>query len=104
MSVHVRRVEAGEWSQVKDLRLRALADPAAPIAFLDTVEHASGQPDRFWQERTVNAAEPSAAAQFVAVTDAGSGWAPPPCCRTASDPRPDSSSASTSRTSTGAPA
>ncbi|WP_447652958.1 GNAT family N-acetyltransferase [Microbacterium sufflavum] len=71
MSVHVRRVEAGEWPQVKALRLRALADPAAPIAFLDTVEHASGQPDRFWQERTVNAAEPSAAAQFVAVTDAG---------------------------------
>lgn len=74
MSFRVRRVEAHEWPQVKALRLRALADPAAPIAFLDTVEHANGQPDRFWEERAANAAAPSAVAQFVAVTDAGE-WA-----------------------------
>ena len=69
MSISVRRVEADDWREVKALRLRALADEAAPIAFLDTVEHASAQPDRFWQERTANAAAPAAAAQFAAIAD-----------------------------------
>ena len=71
MSIAVRRIEADEWREVKALRLLALADPAAPIAFLDTVEHASAQPDSFWQERAANAAGDASAAQLVAVTDAG---------------------------------
>lgn len=71
MTFSVRRIEAHEWPEVKALRLRALADEAAPIAFLDTVDNASAQPDRFWQDRAANASGDAAAAQFVAVTDAG---------------------------------
>ncbi|MCT1476467.1 GNAT family N-acetyltransferase [Microbacterium sp. p3-SID336] len=71
MTVAVRRIEPQDWAEVKALRLRALADPVAPIAFLDTVEHARTQPDRFWQDRAANAAGDAAAAQFVAITDEG---------------------------------
>lgn len=71
MSVVVRRIESDEWREVKALRLQALADQAAPIAFLDTVEHASSRPDVFWRDRAANAAGDAAAAQLVAMTDDG---------------------------------
>ena len=74
MSIAVRRITPEDWREVKALRLQALADPAAPMAFLDTVEHAAAQPDRFWQERAANAAGDAAAAQFVAIADDGT-WA-----------------------------
>ncbi|MDT0157200.1 GNAT family N-acetyltransferase [Microbacterium sp. ARD32] len=69
MTISVRRVEASEWREVKTLRLRALADDSAPIAFLDTVENAAAQPDGYWQERARNAAGDSAAAQIVAISE-----------------------------------
>lgn len=56
MTFTVRRVEADEWERVRDLRLRSLQDPVAALAFLDTFENASVQPDEFWQQRTANAA------------------------------------------------
>jgi nicotinamidase/pyrazinamidase len=63
----VRQVRADEWMRVKELRLRALADPDAAVAFLSTVEASSAEPDSFWQDRTENAAEGSStAAQFIA--------------------------------------
>ena len=71
MTAEVRRVREEEWRQVRDLRVQALHDPAAPIAFLDTVENASAQPDEFWQQRTSNAAVGDEAAQFVAIDDDG---------------------------------
>ncbi|MFC4139449.1 MULTISPECIES: GNAT family N-acetyltransferase [unclassified Microbacterium] len=71
MSVEVRRVAPDEWAEVKALRLRALGDAVAHLAFLDTLEHASAQPDAFWQERTRNAASGDQAAQFVAIADDG---------------------------------
>jgi GNAT superfamily N-acetyltransferase len=71
MSVEIRRIAPGEWEQVKALRLRALSDPVAHLAFLDTVEHASTQPDEFWQARTENAAIGDEAAQFVAIAEDG---------------------------------
>ncbi|MFE6733554.1 GNAT family N-acetyltransferase [Microbacterium sp. NPDC057650] len=71
MSVEIRRIAPGEWQEVKALRLRALGDAVAHLAFLDTVEHASTQPDEFWRDRTVNAAVGDAAAQFVAITADG---------------------------------
>lgn len=69
MSFAVRRIEAGEWRQVRELRLRSLQDPVAALAFLDTFENASAQPDEFWKQRTANAAEGGPNAQFVAVTE-----------------------------------
>lgn len=47
----VRPIRADEWPKAKELRLLALKDPAAPIAFLETYEQAATEPDSFWQER-----------------------------------------------------
>ncbi len=69
----IRPVRADEWRKVKELRLASLADPAAPVAFLDTLESASAQPDEFWQERARNAQGPSVR-QFVAEGPDGA-WA-----------------------------
>jgi len=66
----IRRVRADEWERVRMLRLAALADPAAPIAFLDTLEAALQLPAEFWQGRTVQVAE-GPNAQFVAEADDG---------------------------------
>ncbi|MFD6875989.1 MULTISPECIES: GNAT family N-acetyltransferase [unclassified Streptomyces] len=38
----IRPVRAGEWRQVKELRIAALKDPAAAVAFLEAVEKAEG--------------------------------------------------------------
>ena len=62
-----------EWREVRTLRLRALRDEAARIAFVDKFEDASGRPDEFWQERvalaSVEAGSDAGARQFVAVTE-----------------------------------
>ena len=71
MSFTVRRVEADEWRQVRDLRLRALQDPIAALAFLDTYENASAQPEEFWRHRTAQAADGGTNGQFVAIADGG---------------------------------
>ncbi|MFB7250731.1 GNAT family N-acetyltransferase [Microbacterium sp. NPDC056234] len=68
----VRRVRADEWREVRALRLQALTDAAAPIAFLDTLENATARPDGFWQERTTRAADTRDSAQFVAID--GQDW------------------------------
>ncbi len=62
----IRAVRSDEWLKVKELRISALQDPAAPVAFLETVEHAEAQPDEFWQGRTEGASQGLAVRQFVA--------------------------------------
>ncbi|MEV6779563.1 GNAT family N-acetyltransferase [Streptomyces syringium] len=62
----IRTVRAGEWAKVKELRLAALADPVAPIAFLDTYDHAVAQPDAYWKDRTDTAAQGKSICGFVA--------------------------------------
>ena len=66
----IRRIRADEWEQARMLRLAALADPAAPIAFLDTLENALELPEEFWAARTLGVAE-GPSAQFVAVAPSG---------------------------------
>ncbi|CAL9493587.1 Mycothiol acetyltransferase [Streptomyces sp. enrichment culture] len=57
---------------MKELRLTALRDPVAHLAFLETYEEAAARPDSFWRDRTARAAqEAGAVRQFVAVTEAG---------------------------------
>jgi GNAT superfamily N-acetyltransferase len=68
----VRRVRAEEWERVRELRLEAVRDPAASIAFLYTYEQESAHPDSFWQERTDRASDGDAAAQFIA--ESGDQW------------------------------
>ncbi|MET9515262.1 GNAT family protein [Streptomyces sp. NPDC002994] len=66
MDYVIRAVRAGEWAKVKELRLAALQDPVASIAFLETYEKAAAQPDSFWEERTDRVVEGRDARQFVA--------------------------------------
>ena len=71
-ALRVRRVRADEWELVRALRLEALDDPAASIAFLDDAADAARRPDAFWIDRAAGAAAGDAAAQFVAEDAAGS--------------------------------
>lgn len=71
--VMVRRVRADEWERVRDLRIEALHDPDAAIAFLGSAANAVRQLDEFWGRRAGDASDGDTAAQFVAV-DAGGTW------------------------------
>ncbi|MFH8990549.1 GNAT family N-acetyltransferase [Streptomyces sp. NPDC017940] len=63
----IRSVRTEDWQKVRELRLLALRDPAAPVAFLETYESAVAKPDAYWQERTEGAAVPSRGMrQFIA--------------------------------------
>ncbi|CAM5710541.1 GNAT family N-acetyltransferase [Streptomyces griseomycini] len=66
----IRPVRAEEWPAAKELRLTALRDPVAHLAFLESYEDAAGRPDSYWQERTARGAESAGDAsgvrQFVA--------------------------------------
>ena len=53
----VRPIRADEWPAAKELRLAALRDPVAHLAFLETYEAAVAPAGRFWRERAAGAAE-----------------------------------------------
>lgn len=57
---------------MKELRLAALLDPVAHLAFIETYDASLAKPDSFWQERAEGAAEGAADAhQFIAETADG---------------------------------
>ncbi|MFF7204397.1 GNAT family N-acetyltransferase [Streptomyces sp. NPDC008141] len=62
----IRPVLAEEWERAKEIRLAALQDPVAHLAFLESYEHAVGRPDSFWQDRAAHAAEGISSRQFIA--------------------------------------
>ncbi|MFD5427788.1 GNAT family N-acetyltransferase [Streptomyces sp. NPDC127084] len=62
----IRAIHADEWEKARDLRLKALQDPAAPLAFLETHAQAADRPDDFWRERASSAAEGVWVKQFIA--------------------------------------
>ncbi|MFJ6679379.1 GNAT family N-acetyltransferase [Microbacterium sp. NPDC091382] len=68
----VRRVRVHEWREVRELRIRAVSDPAASIAFLTTREQELARDDAHWQSRVADAALGQNAAQFVSI--AGERW------------------------------
>ena len=70
--VDIRRVRADEWREARALRLDALQDEAAGIAFLETHAEAAAAPDDFYRERTAGSAEGDDVVQYVAVD--GSAW------------------------------
>ncbi|MDQ0794959.1 GNAT family N-acetyltransferase [Streptomyces sp. B1I3] len=72
MDYTVRAVRSEDWQQARQLRLEALQDPAAPVAFLEAYEEAVRKPDAFWQGRTDAAAEGRSSRQFVAERPDGS--------------------------------
>lgn len=74
-AIAVRPVHDHEWREVRALRLRALQDEAAHIAFVDNFDDAFSRPDEFWQQRTIRASLEAGAdadaRQFVAVMGDG---------------------------------
>lgn len=67
--VAVRRIRENEWDAARTLRLEALRDPAAPLAFLDTYAEAALRPDDHWRTRAASGARSDGVAQFVAVAE-----------------------------------
>ncbi len=75
MDYLIRTIRADEWERAREIRLAALQDPVAHLAFLETYEVAVARPDAFWQERTEGASESGTRVrQFVAEGPDGS-WA-----------------------------
>ncbi|MBL1081719.1 GNAT family N-acetyltransferase [Streptomyces actinomycinicus] len=71
----VRAIRPDEWAAVKELRLDALRDPVADLAFLETYEDAVARPDSFWQDRAADSGAGSRTAlQFIAEAPDGT-WA-----------------------------
>ncbi|MFE7895750.1 GNAT family N-acetyltransferase [Streptomyces sp. NPDC057412] len=61
----IRSIRADEWPAVKELRLAALQDPVAHLAFLESYEDALTRSDAFWQERAAGACEGADGAQQI---------------------------------------
>ncbi|MEU2236619.1 GNAT family N-acetyltransferase [Streptomyces vietnamensis] len=76
MDYSIRTLRADEWEQAREIRLAALQDPIAHLAFLDTYEAAVERPDTFWKDRAEGASESGdgSVLQFVAEAPDGS-WA-----------------------------
>ncbi|MFB7274729.1 GNAT family N-acetyltransferase [Streptomyces sp. NPDC056244] len=70
----IRAVRPDEWAKVKELRLLALQDPAAPVAFLETYEQGLAHPDSYWRQRATGASprHGSRSSQFIAEASDGS--------------------------------
>ncbi|GFH36668.1 GNAT family N-acetyltransferase [Streptomyces pacificus] len=66
MEHSIRAIRAGEWEKAREIRLAALRDPVAHIAFLDTYEQAEGRPEEYWRDHTDAAAHGARLRQFVA--------------------------------------
>src|SRR6058998_2463225 len=74
MTYKIRSIRADEWAQVKELRLEALRDPVAHLAFLETFDQAAAQPDSFWQERAIGGAEGATGAQQIIAEGPDGEW------------------------------
>ncbi|MFC7881959.1 GNAT family N-acetyltransferase [Streptomyces sp. NPDC057376] len=70
----IRSIRADEWPAVKELRLRALRDPLAHLAYLETYDDAAGRPDSYWQERAAKAAEGASGARQIVAEGPGGAW------------------------------
>ena len=65
--MEIRPIGAGEGLQLRDLRLRSLAD--APDEFGETLAQAQARPEAFWHERAARNAAGIEAITFVADED-----------------------------------
>lgn len=70
--VEVRRVHASDGARIRALRLEALSDPAASIAFLESRADAAAKPMSFWTDRAIAGALSDQSAQFIA--EVGARW------------------------------
>ncbi|MDC0770152.1 GNAT family N-acetyltransferase [Streptomyces sp. HD] len=70
----IRSIRADEWPAAKELRLAALRDPVASLAFLETYEEALARPDSFWQGRAAGACEGADGAQQIIAEGPDGRW------------------------------
>lgn len=68
MTPAARRVRADEGARVRELRLRAVRDPNAALAFLTTYEQEIARDPAFWDARAASGASGDAGAMFVVET------------------------------------
>lgn len=67
----VRAVRADDWQRLKELRLKALADPVAAVAFLEQYEEAVAYPDSVWRRRAADGEGHGDRATLVGEADDG---------------------------------
>lgn len=70
MIYRVRRIAAGEWRELRAIRLESLRD--SPIAFGTSLAEAAAFSDTVWQQQAVREADSASSATFVATDEAGS--------------------------------
>ncbi|MFJ7768752.1 GNAT family N-acetyltransferase [Streptomyces sp. NPDC097107] len=70
----IRSIRADEWPALKELRLRALRDPLAHLAYLETYDVAAARPDSYWQDRAAGAAEGASGARQIVAEVPGGKW------------------------------
>ncbi|MEV5595937.1 GNAT family N-acetyltransferase [Streptomyces sp. NPDC052496] len=72
MGYLVRPVKADEWQRLRELRLAALADPVARIAFNESFEKVAAYPDDVWQRRAARSDEDRDPLTFIGEAPDGS--------------------------------
>ncbi|MFF7700320.1 GNAT family N-acetyltransferase [Streptomyces lydicus] len=65
MGYVIRLARADEWERLKELRLAALGDPVARVAFNETLEEAAGQTDELWRRRAARGGVGDGAITFI---------------------------------------
>ncbi|HCA88290.1 MAG TPA: GNAT family N-acetyltransferase [Streptomyces sp.] len=71
MNYEIRTTVADDWVRLRELRLAALRDPVARVAFVDTYENSAAQSETFWRGRATPIAEGGAATNVIAADDDG---------------------------------
>ncbi|QPP08004.1 GNAT family N-acetyltransferase [Streptomyces bathyalis] len=76
MAYKIRAVLAEDWELLRELRLAALADPVASVAFNETYELVALQDDEFWRRRAAQGTQGLLAETFIGEDEANGGrWA-----------------------------
>ncbi|GGO46769.1 hypothetical protein GCM10012287_17910 [Streptomyces daqingensis] len=76
MAYTIRAVRTADWEKLRELRLSALADPIASVAFNETYENAAAQSDEFWKRRAEQGSRGLLAETFIGEDGADGGlWA-----------------------------
>jgi len=72
----IRAVRGEDWERLRELRLAALADPVAAVAFNETYVRAAARSDDFWRSRAAQGAQGMLAETFIGEDDEDGGrWA-----------------------------
>lgn len=73
MEYRIRAVRGEDWAQLRELRLAALADPVADVAFNETYARAAAQSEDFWRRRANQGVEGRLAETFIGEDEADPG-------------------------------